>query len=189
MATGQAITSWLTRSNVKASSSSSTRKRAWGLTIEVYRRYSMSFFLAAIVLLNSIWTRVPWIRSHSNGPWDMISGSFVSILIWISNRCADSLCPVREMTTVGMPLVELGIEDGCRDTDTLLTPGLPDLVEPRTVEEFSKNKGDLCRDDARAIVLDNDPEEIGAGLFDADKNIREVPALPRRHPGHCPPLP
>ena len=110
IATGQAITSWLTRSNVNASSSSSTRNRAWGLTTEVYLRYSSSFFFADIVLLNSIWTRVPWIRSHSKGCREMISGSFVSILIWISNLCAGSFAPVREMTTVGRPLVSLRVE-------------------------------------------------------------------------------
>ena len=105
IATGQAITSLLTLSNVNDSSSSSTRKRACGLTTDVYRRYSSSFFLADIVLLNSICTRVPWIRSHSNGISDMISGSLVSILIWISNLWADSFAPVREMIMVGTPLV------------------------------------------------------------------------------------
>ena len=44
IATGHAITSWLTRSKVNDSSSSSTRKRAWGLTTEVYLSYSISFF-------------------------------------------------------------------------------------------------------------------------------------------------
>ncbi len=105
IATGHAITSWLTRSNVNDSSSSSTRNRACGFTTEVYLRYSSSFFFADIVLLNSIWTRVPWIRSHSKGCCEIMSGSFVSILIWTSNLCAGSFAPVREMTTVGRPLV------------------------------------------------------------------------------------
>ena len=75
------------------------------------------------------------------------------------------------MTTVGSPLVSLRIENGCRNTDTLLAPGLADLVEPGTVQEFPKNKRDLCRNNARAVVLDNNPEDIGTGFFDTDVNI------------------
>src|SRR5208337_2579277 len=68
---------------------------------------------------------------------------------------------------------ELGIEDGCRDADTLLAAGLPYLVEPRAVEKFAENERHLSRNDTWTIVLHDDPEYVGAGLFDADKNIRE----------------
>jgi hypothetical protein len=105
IATGHAITSSLTRSKVNASSSSSTRNFAWGLTTDVYLRYSRSFFFAAIVLLNSICTRVPWVRSQSICCCEIMSGSLVSILIWTSNLFAGSFAPVRDMTTVGSPEV------------------------------------------------------------------------------------
>ena len=101
----------------------------------------------------------------------MMSGSFVSIFIWISNLCAESFAPVREMTIVGRPLVSLRVEHRCRYPDTLLAPGLADLVKPRAVEEFAKDIRHLHRDDTGTVVFDNNPENIVPGFFDADVNI------------------
>ncbi len=112
-------------------------------------------------------------RSHSIGSCETISGSFVSILIWIPNRYAGSFAPVRDITTVGTPLVELGVEDCRRDPDALLPPRLPYLVEPRTVEELAKDKRHLGGNDPGTVVLDDDPEDLIGHFPDADKNIRK----------------
>ena len=68
---------------------------------------------------------------------------------------------------------QLGVQHRRRDPDALLAARLADLVEPRPVEKFAKHIRDLSRDDTRPVVLDNDTENIGTGLFYADENIRE----------------
>ena len=68
---------------------------------------------------------------------------------------------------------QLRIEHSSRDPDTLLPARLPDLVEPGTVEQFAKHVRHLRRDDSRAIVLNDNPEDIAGDFFDADKNIRK----------------
>ena len=47
-----------------------------------------------------------------------------------------------------------------RNPPNLLAPGLANLVEPGTIEKFSKNKRHLGRDNARTIIFDNNPENI-----------------------------
>ena len=55
--------------------------------------------------MNWISIRVPCVRSQSISSWLTISGSFVSVFIIRSNRCALAFAPVRETTRVGMPVV------------------------------------------------------------------------------------
>ena len=47
------------------------------------------------------------------------------------------------------------------------------LVEPGPVEELPEDERDLRRDDPGSVIFDNDPEDVVAGFFDADKNIGE----------------
>ena len=81
------------------------------------------------------------------------------------------LCPGARDDDRGKAACQLRVEHGSRDPDALLPPGLPDLVEPGAVQEFTEDKRDLRGDDAGAVVLDNDPEYIGAGFFDADVDV------------------
>ncbi|OQC67834.1 MAG: hypothetical protein BWX50_01310 [Euryarchaeota archaeon ADurb.Bin009] len=57
------------------------------------------------MLLNWISSLVPCIRSQSISSWLTISGSFVSVRIISSNRCALAFAPVRETTSAGVPVV------------------------------------------------------------------------------------
>ena len=58
------------------------------------------------------------------------------------------------------PCSELGIQYCSADTDPLLPSALSYLVKPGPIQELAKDKGDLVRNDPRAIVFDNDPVDF-----------------------------
>ena len=55
---------------------------------------------------------------------------------------------------------ELSIQYSCRNSDSLLTAGLPDLMEPRTIQEFGKNARHFFRNNTRAVIFDDNAKHI-----------------------------
>ena len=68
---------------------------------------------------------------------------------------------------------ELAVHAGRRDADALLAALLLEAVELRTVEQLAEDLRDLRLHDARAVVLDRDPETLFRQLADLDAQLGE----------------
>ena len=71
----------------------------------------------------------------------------------------------------GFSSCEQSVHAGCRNADTLLTPGLLQTVEFRSVQEFTEDLRHLAPDDSGTIILDDDAEAILGDLCDGDEDF------------------
>ena len=72
---------------------------------------------------------------------------------------------------------ELSVHDRSRYPQPLLSPGLPQAVESRTVQKPSEDMGDLFLHYPRAVVLDYQSELVSADLLYLDEDLGQYLGL------------